>query len=221
MRNLPEIGPKISIIVVDDEDLARAAMVAFLERIGDFRIVGQVADGRQALSMIRSLRPDVALVDVVMPGLNGIEMTARLNKNELTTAVVLISGYCDDEIPVRAMDVGAAGFLLKGSAPQELEVAIRAAHSGRRYVTPAASRAFLSRSSSRPIQPEAQTLTLRHREVLQLLVEGKVSKEIAGDLGVSVKTVEKHRAQLIRRCGVRNTAELVARAVRQRLIPAE
>ena len=205
----------ISVVIVDDDEMVAAAMSALCEKVKGVEVVGRANDGRDGLALVEKLVPQVALVDLMMPTLNGIDLVAMARQKGLPTRMVILTASRDPELCVRAMEAGAAAYLLKLSGVDELGIAIHAVVNGKMYITPEMAESYLRQSAVRP-QPEH--LTLRHREILQLVVGGRTNKEIAGILNVGVKTIEKHRAELMRRLGVHSTASLVWHAILHRLV---
>ncbi len=211
---------KVRILLADDHKLVRAGLRALLERIADVEVVGETADGQDALRQIAELRPDVALVDVSMPGLNGIETAARVAREHPATRVLIVSMHLDEEYVHRALSAGAAGYLLKTSELQELEIAVRAVARGETWLSPDVS-ARVVRSLGKGDRDAAspyELLTQRQREVLQLIAEGRSTKQIAQRLGISVKTVETHRSELMERLGIHGIAGLVRYAIRAGIV---
>jgi DNA-binding NarL/FixJ family response regulator len=211
---------KLRILLADDHKLVRAGLRLLLERIADLEVVGETADGQEALRQIAELRPDVALVDVSMPGLNGIETAARVAREHPATRVLMVSMHLDEEYVHRALSAGAAGYLLKNSELQELEIAVRAVGRGETWLSPDVS-ARVVRSLGKGDKAGAgpyELLTQRQREVLQLIAEGRSTKQIAQRLGISVKTVETHRSELMERLGIHGIAGLVRYAIRAGIV---
>ena len=204
----------ISLLVIDHEQLIAAAIAALCERIPRVRVLANVHDSREGLLAMQSLHPRVALVDLVMPQLNGIEVAAQALARGLCTRVIILTENPAEEFCIRALRRGAAGYLLKSSATTELELAVCAVGNGKTYISPSVAHAF---ANDRAID-SIEDLTSRHREVLQLIIEGHTNKEISTILTVGVKTVEKHRAELMRRLHVNSTAELVCYAIRHYLV---
>jgi DNA-binding NarL/FixJ family response regulator len=210
----------IRILVADDHTLFRAGLHALLAKIADFEIVAEANHGRQALRLIEDKQPDVVLMDIMMPELNGLEATARAAGKFPKTRVVILSMSADQEFVVQALQAGAAGYLLKNVTPEELELAIRAAARGEIYLCSAISRqvvdgclAWSNLTASSPRQ-----LTPRQREVLQLIAEGSTTKVIAKKLGISVKTAESYRAELMEALDIYDVAGLTRYAIRTGLI---
>lgn len=213
----------IRVIVADDHALFRAGIRKLLQTFAGVEVVGEAADGHEALRVTVAQRPDVVLMDIAMPGLNGVEAAARLTRDGPRPRVVILSMHAGEEHVLRAIRAGAAGYLLKDARPAELETAVRAVARGETYLSPAISRYVVEdyvRRGGGEHSP-LDRLTPRQREILQLLAEGNSAKAIAAKLGLSVKTVETHRAQLMERLEVRDLATLVRLAVRLGLVTSE
>jgi DNA-binding NarL/FixJ family response regulator len=205
----------IRLVLADDHSLVRSGLRALVDQMAGLAVAGEAANGRDALQLIADVAPDIALVNISMPDLNGIELTQRIASNHPRTRVIVLSLHSDDEYVRRAFAVGAAGYVVKSAAREELELAIRAVARGDVWLDPSISKAVVDALVRGEAPPEPfELLTPRQREVLQLVAEGHSSKEIADVLGLSVKTVETHRAQLMRRLGVDSVAGLVRAAVR-------
>lgn len=209
----------IRILLADDHALVRAGLRALLEEMPEVEVVAEVADGREALRLIEELKPDLALLDISMPGLNGLEVAARVGRDHPRTRSVILSMHIDDEYIRRALAAGAAGYLLKNSDRGELEMAVRAAARGEIWLAPEVSKriaAAYARGEGPHSQVEGsyELLTPRQREVLQLIAEGLSTKEIAQRLDLSVKTVESHRTELMQRLDIHGVAGLVRYAIR-------
>jgi DNA-binding NarL/FixJ family response regulator len=213
----------IRVLLADDHTLVRAGIRGLLQGLADVDVVGEAGDGQEALRLAESLRPDVVLLDVGMPGLNGLEVAGRIGAFDASIRVVVLSMHSSEEYVLRALRAGCAGYLLKASAVSELEVAVRAVARGETYLSPAVSKRVVDDYVSRTggAADPLDALTPRQREVLQLAAEGLSSKEIAQRLGLSHRTVEAHRAQLMERLGVHDLAGLVRFAVRVGLITPE
>jgi DNA-binding NarL/FixJ family response regulator len=185
-------------------------------------VVGEARDGREALALIAALLPDVAVLDVTMPGLSGIQVIAQLRVEQPAVRVIVLSMHDNEEYVRHALRAGAAGYLLKNSEPVELELAVRSVARGGSYLSPAVSRYvvtdYLRRSSE---EGPTDGLTSRQREILQLIAEGRTNMEIAASLSLSVKTVETHRAQLMSRLDIHDVAGLVRYAIRTGVIPSD
>jgi DNA-binding NarL/FixJ family response regulator len=213
----------IRVLLADDHTLVRAGIQGLLQGLPGVEVVGEAGDGQEALRLAEALRPDVVLMDVGMPGLNGLEVAGRLATLDASIRVIILSMHTSEEYVLRALRAGCAGYLLKASAVAELEVAVRAVARGESYLSPAVSKRVVDDYVSRTggATDPLDALTPRQREILQLAAEGHSSKEIAERLGVSYRTVEAHRAQLMERLGVHDLAGLVRFAVRVGLIRPE
>jgi DNA-binding NarL/FixJ family response regulator len=209
------------IVLADDHTLVRTGMRLLLESIPDVKVVGEASDGLEALQLIREHRPDCVLMDLAMPGLNGVDAVRRSTAQFPGIPILVISMHADEAYVHRALVAGARGYLLKGSDKEELEIAVRTVCSGATYLTPAISKtlvaALAKKSTSEPISP-LEVLTLRQREVLRLVAEGNSTKQVAGRLGLSAKTVEAHRSAIMGRLGIRDLAGLVRFAIRAGLV---
>jgi len=210
---------KISILVVDDHTLVRQGVRTLLEGEQGLVVVGEAADGREAVALAERLRPDVVLMDVAMPGLNGVEATRQILASAPGTCVLMLSAHSDEEYVARAMELGAAGYVLKQSAFADLAETIRRAWAGGTQARPAAAPlpqrvggGKLPSGSDAAALGRA-TLTPRQAEVLQLVAEGKGNKEIAVALGIRVKTVEKHRQSLMTKLDIHDVAGLTRYAI--------
>jgi DNA-binding NarL/FixJ family response regulator len=202
------------ILLADDHTLVRSGIRALVERIPGVTVIAEVSDGRAAVDRIAELAPDIALVNISMPELNGIEVTRRIVKDRPGTRVVIVSLHADPEYVRQAFSAGAAGYVLKSADHGELELAIRAVARGGTWIDPAISQPIVDALVRGDASAAFELLTPRQREVLQLVAEGHSTKAIADRLGVSVKTVESHRAQLMRRLDVDSVAGLVRAAIR-------
>ena len=198
------------VVVVDDHALVRAGLLAVLEQVPAIEIVGDLGDPATVVASVGKLRADVVLMDLAMPGVDGIELTRKLNKAFPKARVLVVSMHGDAEHVRRAREAGAAGYVVKSAAVSELVAAIEAVGRGDEWVGPAPPTAG---------DPLA-SLTPRQREVLALIAEGHTTNDIARQLQLSVKTVESHRAQLMERLGIRNVAGLVRFAIRAGIVPA-
>ena len=214
---------RLRVLLADDHTLVRAGIRSLLETIEGLEVVAESEDGRDALDLISRTMPDLALLDIGMPGLNGIEIARQSAKVSPQTRIVILSTHDDKVHVTRAMPAGVAGYLLKGAAVAELPLAIKAVMAGETYLTPRISRhvvrGFLHEDGSEGDPLEA--LTQRQREILQLIAEGKGTKEIAEILDVSVKTIETHRARLRERLDIHDVPGLVRFAIRSGLVSPE
>ncbi len=215
---------KLSVLLVDDHAIVRRGLRGLLELQPDFQVVGEAADGREAVRLEDELRPDIVLMDIAMPGLNGIDAAQRILKRRPETAIVLFSMYADESYLIRALNAGVRGYLLKDSADTDLVPALRAVALGGSYFHPAVAGA-MSTDAARSLQERGlndsyELLTEREKEILQLLAEGRSNKECARQLGLSPYTVETHRTRLMQKLDLHSTADLVLYAVRKKIILA-
>jgi DNA-binding NarL/FixJ family response regulator len=210
----------IRVVLADDHTLVRAGFRGLLRNLDGIEVIAEAEDGRTALELIKRHQPDVVLMDIAMPGLNGLEATARATEAFPDVRVIILSMHASEEYVVRALHAGAAGYLLKDSAPVELELAIRSVARGETYLSPPVSKQVIADYVRRVgSEPDAMgELTPRQREVLQLIAEGYTTREIAYALNISAKTVETHRAELMDRLDIHNIAGLVRYAIRTGLI---
>jgi DNA-binding NarL/FixJ family response regulator len=213
----PAPVPKVSILLVDDHTLIRQGVRTLLEAEDELIVVGESDDGRQAVKLALQLRPDVVVMDIAMPLLNGIEATRQILKALPETRVLVLSAHSDEEYVDSILALGAVGYVLKQSSLAELATAIRTARAGRIYVSPQVKRRARPRSGRiREAGVEAPVptrLTSREAEVLQLISEGKANKQTAALLGISIKTVEKHRNGLMQKLDIHDVAGLVRYAI--------
>ena len=212
----------MKVLLADDHGIVRRGMKALLELEPGLEIVGEAADGAECLRLCEALEPDLAIVDIAMPRLNGVEVTARAVKQDPELKVIILSMYADESYVVRALGAGARAYLLKDATEDDLLPAVRAVAAGRSFFSPAVSRVLLEdyvrQLKQRGLEDSYHLLTDREKEVLQLLAEGRSNKEVAAVLDLGVSTVETHRANLMQKLGLRNTAEIVLYAVRKGVI---
>jgi DNA-binding NarL/FixJ family response regulator len=212
----------VRIVLADDHGIVRRGMKALLELEPGVAVVGEAADGVEALRLCESARPDIAILDIAMPRLNGVEATARALKHDPALKVIILSMYADESYVLRALTAGARAYLLKDATEEDLLPAVRAVAAGKSFFSPGVSRMLLDdyvrHLRQRGVEDSYHLLTDREKEVLQLLAEGRTNKEAAAELGVGVSTVETHRANLMQKLGLRNTAEIVLYAVRKRVV---
>ncbi len=212
----------IRVIIADDHNLVREGIRALLEKAGDIEVIGEATDGKEAVDLAQRLAPDVLVMDIAMPNLNGIQAVEQLRALGIASRVVILSMYSEDILVRQALQHGAKGFLLKGSVSDELLLAIRAAHRNATYLSPAISATVLADVS--PAQVGARSpgavdqLTPREREMLQMISEGYTNNKMAEALGISVKTVERHRTNLMAKLDARNLVELIRVAMKRGLI---
>jgi len=209
----------IRIVLADDHNLVRAGLRALLEELPDVQIVAESSDGREALAAIAEHRPDIAFLDISMPGLNGLDAAARIAQESHGTKVVILSMHASERYVAQALAAGVAGYVLKNAFADELPVLLRSVMRGETYLSSSISKQVIE--SLRAHTAQVDPLTARQREILQLLAEGKSTKEIAHLLGLSAKTVETHRAQIMERLDIHDVPGLVRYAIRIGLIPAE
>ena len=210
----------IRVVLADDHALVRAGIRSLIASIPNTEVVAEAGDGHEVLALVDKLRPRIVLMDIAMPGLNGLEATARLAKSHPQTSIIILSMHAAEEYALQALRAGASGYLLKDADLAELELAIAAVARGQTYLSPAMSKHLVSDYRRRVAdQPDPlDRLTPRHREVLQLIAEGQTTKDIAARLHLSVKTVETHRAQLMDRLDIHDVAGLVRFAIRVGLV---
>jgi DNA-binding NarL/FixJ family response regulator len=210
----------IRVLVADDHTILREGLVSLLQASGECQVVAQASDGIAAVELALKTRPDVAVIDISMPGLNGIEVVRRLTQELDETRILVLTMHAEEEYVLHVVRAGAAGFLLKDSATGELLAAVRALAGGRGYFGAHASK-VLAQQVQRPagrMEDPYRDLTPREREVFHQIAEGLTTKEIARKLGTSAKTAENHRFRVLDKLGVRNTAELIRYAVRHGLL---
>jgi DNA-binding NarL/FixJ family response regulator len=210
----------VRVLLADDHTLVRAGLRKLLESIDGMEVVGECGDGLELLALAESLQPHLVLMDIAMPGLNGLEATARVTKQWPAIRVMILSMHQNEEYVRQALRHGAAAYLLKDAAPLELDMAIRAVLQGGTYLSPAVSKGVLNDyvQRLRGEDQEPELLTPRQREVLQLIAEGHSTKEVARRLDLSVKTVETHRSQLMKQLDIHEVTGLVRYAMRLGLL---
>jgi DNA-binding NarL/FixJ family response regulator len=206
----------IRVFLADDHDLVRAGFKALLERMQGIEFIGEAGDGREAIKLVASLMPDVVLMDINMPGMNGLEALGRINKEYPDIIVIVVSVSSNEEIVAQSLRFGASGYLLKSASPSELETAIRTVVKGGMYLTPQVSKSIVQSYLQRVTKTMDffDILTPRQREILQLIGEGHTTKDIASILFLSVKTVERHRAELMERLDIHDIAGLIRYALK-------
>ena len=214
---------KIRVVVADDHTIVRKGLCALMSGARRIDVIGEAENGREAMKMVENLKPDVLLMDISMPGLNGIEATRQLKKRFPKLKVVILTMHDNEEYIFETLRAGASGYLVKRSAPDELISAIHAVYQGDSFLSPSISKRVIEefvRVGGRPDRDDDafEKLTDREREVLQLIAEGRVNREIAELLHISIKTVESHRAHIMEKLGIRNIAELTQYAIRKGLI---
>lgn len=214
----------ISVVLADDHPIVRRGMQTVLEHEQDFSIVGVAPDGLEAVRLTEQLKPDVLILDLMMPGLSGLEALRILRERSLRTRIVILSMYCSNAFIAQALQNGAFGYVLKDCTEKDLSRAVREAAAGRRFLSPpvteTAINTYIELSKTSAFDAH-DTLTPRQREVLQLAAEGKTNAEMASRLNISQRTVENHRASLMQRLGLQNQTDLIRHAMRHGLIPAD
>lgn len=214
----------LRVLLADDHALVRAGLRALLNDLPGIEVVAETGDGREALRLVRERKPDIAMIDISMPGLNGLDVAARIAHDRPATRVIIVSMHGDDATVRRALTAGAAGYLLKNSDRAELEMALRTVARGDTWLTPTLTKRVVAAFTQETKSPEAgpfAALTPRQREVLQLVAEGYSNKEIAQRLDVAPKTVETHRTELMERLGIHGVAGLVRYAIQVGLVHPE
>jgi DNA-binding NarL/FixJ family response regulator len=213
----------IRVLLAEDHALVRAGLRSLLERMSGIEVVGEAGNGREAIEMIGRQLPDVVLMDITMPGLNGLHTAARAKAEHPQVRVIMLSMHDNEEYVWHALHAGAAGYLLKDADGAELELAIRSVARGLSYLSPAVSGHLVSDYVRRaaPERGSLERLTPRQIEIVQLIAEGYTNREIADQLDVSLKTVESHRAQAMSRLDIHDVPGIVRYAVRMGLVPAD
>jgi DNA-binding NarL/FixJ family response regulator len=213
-----------TIMLADDHHVVRQGLRSLLEAEPDFSVVGETGDGLEAAQLVERLQPDVLVLDLMMPGLNGLEVTRQVSQRSPRTRVVILSMHPNEAYVLEALRAGAAAYVLKESTSAELVRAVREAVAGRRYLSPPLSEraieAYVQKAESAALDPY-ETLTTREREVLHLVAEGHTNAEIAERLFISRRTVETHRANMMRKLGLRTQTDLISYALRRGILPME
>jgi two-component system response regulator NreC len=210
---------KATVLLVDDHVVVRQGLKALLADEPDIEVIGEASNGREALDRLAELEPDVVLMDISMPGLNGIEATRQIQQRYPDVRVVVLSMHANEEYVFQVLQAGASGYVLKQSDSLEVLTAIRAAVAGGSFLSPPISRTviedYVRRAEARGQADDLEMLTSREREVLQLLAEGRSNREIAEELSISIKTVETHRSNMMNKLGLGSKTELVKYALRK------
>ena len=213
---------KIRVLIADDHGIVRKGLRLQVEQIDSFEVVGEAADGRDALRMAEELVPDVVIMDIAMPNLNGIQATAQMVKKNPQIGVIMLSMFSDETYLTRALSAGAKGYLLKDSADADLHNALLAVAQGKPFfsadITKTLLEDYMRQLQQRGLEDSYDLLTEREKEILQLLAEGKSNKDIASMLNLSINTVETHRTRLMQKLNLHSAAEIVLYAVRKRII---
>ncbi len=212
----------LRILLADDHGVVRKGLRFIIERQPGLEVVGEAGDGREAVKLAQELNPDLVVIDIAMPMLNGIEATAQMVKQNPKLGIVILSMHSDEDYLLSALNAGAKGYLLKDSADTDLIRAIEAVSRGTPFFSPEIAKTMLEDYmrflQQRNLQDSYDVLTDREKEVLQLLAEGKSNKEVAGILNVSIYTIDTHRTHLMQKLNLHNTAEIVLYAVRKKII---
>jgi DNA-binding NarL/FixJ family response regulator len=212
----------IRVLLADDHGIVRKGLRFLLSQDPGIEIAGEAEDGREAVRLAGELQPHIVIMDIAMPQLNGLDAATQITKANPRTAVIILSMYSDEEFLIRALTVGAKGYLLKDSAEADVLRAVHAVAQGRTYFSPAIAHTLLEdymrRLTQEGLQDRYDLLTDREREVLQLLAEGRSNKEVASILGLSVHTVDTHRTNFMQKLDLHNTAEIVIYAMRKKII---
>lgn len=210
----------VRILIADDHKLVRAGLAMLIGEIPGYEVIAQADDGVSALESAIGLKPDVVLVDINMPRMSGLECLAKLREQAPEIHVLMLSMYANEEHVIRALNLGARGYLLKDATPSELELAIRTVADGNLWLSAAVSTQVLKRYGTRgqPASEKEDVLTTRQQQILQRLAEGASIKEIAFELSVSIKTVETHKAQIMERLGLHDIPALVRYAIRNGIV---
>lgn len=220
--SLRECMNRTRIVLADDHTLMRAGLRVLLEREPDVAVVGEAEDGRQAIALVESLRPEMLVMDISMPNLNGIEATRQIAVRHPHSAVIMLSMHSDESYILRALKLGVRAYLLKDSAESDLIHAIRAVRGGKSFLSPAVGKILLEdyvrQLQQRDEVDSYELLTTREREIVQLIAEGKSNKDVASLLNLSPYTVETHRANIFLKLGLHSLPDLVLYAVRKRIV---
>ena len=213
---------KTRIIIADDHDVVRKGLTFLLERINQTEVVGEATDGHQAVELAEKLAPNVVILDVAMPLLNGIDAAAQILKRHPETAVILLSMHADEDYVIRGLNAGVKGYILKESVERDLPLALEAVGKQRHFFSSAISEVlladFMRQLKHKHVHDSYDLLTEREKEVLQLLAEGKTNKDVACLLNLRPQTVETHRANLMQKLGLHSTADIILYAVSKRII---
>jgi DNA-binding NarL/FixJ family response regulator len=215
--------PSIRVLLVDDHKLFRAGIRSLLQTVSGVEIVAEAGDGREALRLIEIHRPDVVMMDIMMPGFNGLDAAARMASTAPATRVIMLSMNADEDSVLQSLRAGAVGYLVKTADPAELELAIRAVVRGETFLSSAISQHVVAACLGRQDKERTslQRLTPRQREVLQLIAEGHTTKEIAKNLGISPKTAETYRGELMKTLDIHDIASLTRYAIRMGVVAAD
>ena len=216
------IVSKITVLLAEDHTIVRKGLRSLLESRADMKVVGEAENGREAIDRVEELRPDVVVMDIGMPGLNGLEATRRIKKRFGDVQVLILTVHTGEEYILQILRAGASGYLVKQAAPAELISAIQAVHRGEAFLSPSISKKvledYVQRAGATAQRDSFERLTDREREVLQLIAEAYSTREIAEQLHISIKTAETHRAHLMEKLSLHSTAELTRYAIRKGVV---
>ncbi len=212
----------VRIVVADDHEIVRRGLCSLLRNQPDWEVCGEASDGREAVEKVLTLKPEVVILDIGMPNLNGLEATRQILKANPRVKVLILTLHDSNQVVQEVLDAGAHGFLLKTDAAHDLVAAVEALRRGKVYFTPKVAAlvldGYLQKENGSPDPPSRNRLTPREREIVQLLAEGKSSKEVAVALGLSVKTAETHRSNIMRKLGLHSVSDLVLYALRNNIV---
>ena len=209
----------IKVLLADDHSIVRAGLRRIVEESGDMEVIAEAADGREAIRLVRKTAPDVAVIDISMPGLDGLEVVSRLRGHCPDLPILILTMHEEGQYVVRAIQAGAMGYMTKQSAPEQLLKAIRKMHAGSRYLTDEAAETLALRiAKGTGEQSPLDSLSMRELQVLRRLAMGHTNREIAGAYSISIKTVDTYRSRLLKKLNLRNNAELSRFAMQNRLI---
>lgn len=212
----------IKVLLAEDHIIVRKGLYALLKKEIDIDVIGEAGDGREAVEMVEKLRPDVVLMDISMPSLNGIEATRRIKNKFPNTKVLILTMHDSEEYIFQLLRIGASGYVVKMAAPAELISAIRAVHQGHTFLSPSISKKvikeYIRKTGTKAEADTLERLTNREREILQLIAEGHSNREIAEMLFISIKTVETHRTHLMAKLNIHSTAALTQYAIRKGIV---
>ncbi len=210
------------VLIADDHPLIRSGLRSLLSREREFEVVGEAADGYQALELVEQLKPDIIMLDVSMPRLNGIDVARKISETAPSTRVIIVSIHSDEGYVLRALRAGAKGYLLKASPEGDILNAVRTVAAGHAYLSPEMSRLlveeYVREMRERGVEDSYDLLSIREKEILQLLVSGSSNRQIADMIHVSVATVETHRSNILQKLGIHSLPELILYAVRKGLL---
>jgi two-component system response regulator NreC len=219
------IVSKITVLLAEDHTIVRKGLRSLLESRADIEVVGEAENGREAIDRVEELRPDVVVMDIGMPGLNGLEATRRIKKRFGDVQVLILTVHTGEEYILQILRAGASGYLVKHAAPEELISAIQAVHQGEAFLSPSISKKvledYVQRAGATAQRDSFDRLTDREREVLQLIAEAYSTREIAEQLHISIKTAETHRAHLMEKLSLHSTTELTRYAIRKGVVTLE